>query len=201
MPVSRSAQPEELEPAEDEHQSMPTESLSKAVSRMKVDDEPQTSEEDPARGAGVAAAATTFGSHAAESAAPGAAMGRKRALIQYDYEKAEDNEIELREGEYVTNIEMVDEDWWMGQNSQGETGLFPSNYVELAEDDGDDEPAHRGPAPAQPEEDLAPPPGPPQPHGGSNRGQTATAQYDYEAAEDNELSFPDGAKITNVVSR
>jgi hypothetical protein len=29
---------------------------------------------------------------------------------------------------------------------------------------------------------------------------TATAEYDYEAAEENELSFPDGATITNIVS-
>ena len=58
-------------------------------------------------------------------------------MVQYDYEKAEDNELELKEGEYVTNIEMVDDDWWMGQNVHGETGLFPSNYVELVEGDGD----------------------------------------------------------------
>ena len=33
----------------------------------------------------------------------------------------------------------------------------------------------------------------------SSQGQTATTLYDYEAAEGNELSFPEGAKITNVV--
>jgi hypothetical protein len=160
-------------------------------------------------------AAATFGAGAAIGAgagvaavgdAAGAASGSgKRALIQYDYEKAEDNEIELREGEYVTNIEMVDEDWWMGQNSQGETGLFPSNYVELVEDDGDNDvgtpapplPTHpSAPAPAE----DAPPAGPPQPAGAAAGGPTATALYDYEAAEDNELSFPEGATITQVVS-
>jgi hypothetical protein len=126
--------------------------------------------------------------------------GGKRALVQYDYEKAEDNEIELREGEYVTDIDMVDEDWWMGQNAQGERGLFPSNYVEILEDD-DDGGAGGAPPPLPTHPSDAadePPAGPPQPAGGS--GPTATAIYDYDAAEDNELSFPEGATITSVVS-
>lgn len=192
MPVSRTAQPAPIEAAEEEPPAMPIRSLHQAVSNSQPQDAEE--EDDGARGAAQAAAASTFGA-GAEHAAPGASIGGKRAIAQYDYEKAEDNELELREGEEVTNIEMVDEDWWMGQNSRGESGLFPSNYVELVEGGND---GHAGPAPAEPEEDLAPPPGPPQPHGGA--GPTATAQYDYEAAEENELSFPDGAKITNLVS-
>ncbi|TQS37823.1 hypothetical protein Golomagni_01690 [Golovinomyces magnicellulatus] len=94
------------------------------------------------------------------------------ALIQYDYEVAEDNEIQLIEGEYITNIDMVDDDWWMGVNSRGERGLFPSNYVELVEEISN--------APA------------------AQVSVTATALYDYEAAEDNELSFEEDAVITNV---
>lgn len=203
MPVSRTAAPEPIEPAEEELSappSVPAASLSKAIdnARPHLEEEPQVEDDDPARGAAESAADTTFGAGAGRSSGPGASVGGRRALIQYDYEKAEDNEIELREGEYVTDIEMVDEDWWMGQNSKGETGLFPSNYVELVE--GDDEGAAPGPAPTQPQEELAPPAGPPAPAGGAADGQTATAQYDYEAAEDNELSFPDGAKITGVVS-
>ncbi|XEU98841.1 hypothetical protein FSHL1_004128 [Fusarium sambucinum] len=128
-------------------------------------------------------------------------QGGYRAVIQYDYEKAEDNEIELVEGDIVTNIEMVDEDWWMGTNSRGESGLFPSNYVELI---GDDEPE-------QPASAAAPPPPPvpaaePEPEPQSqapaaaqaDAGHTAVALYDYEAAEDNELSFPEDATVTNL---
>ncbi|RKF56364.1 putative actin binding protein [Erysiphe neolycopersici] len=100
----------------------------------------------------------------------------KCALILYDYEIAEDNEIQLIEGEYVTNIEMIDEDWWIGTNSKGENGLFPSNYVELAEEIPSDSTVHREEEPCI----------------------TATALYDYEAAEDNELSFEEDAIITNV---
>lgn len=180
---------------------MPTSSLSNAASAAAshMRDEPEDDHEDHARAAAEEASATTFGADAAANANPGAGVAGKRALVQYDYEKAEDNEIELREGEYVENIEMVDEDWWMGQNSQGETGLFPSNYVEIVEDDdaaAGGAAAPPPPAPARDEPAAAPAPS----ASAAAGGQTATAQYDYDAAEDNELSFPDGAKITDVVS-
>ncbi|KJZ79103.1 hypothetical protein HIM_01254 [Hirsutella minnesotensis 3608] len=126
-------------------------------------------------------------------------QGGKRAVIQYDYEKAEDNEIDLVEGDYVTNIDMVDEDWWMGTNARGESGLFPSNYVELVGDE-DEDPASA--APPAPPTAAAVPPAAPEPQAEpvhtAHAGPTAIALYDYEAAEDNELSFPEDAKITNL---
>lgn len=209
IPVARGQEPE-IEDARQEQFSpppaMPIRSLEQAVPREdELDDEP--SGPDPARAAATAVAANSFGQQAMESAQPGTHTSGKRALVQYDYEKAEDNELELKEGEYVTNIEMVDEDWWMGQNPHGETGLFPSNYVTLAEDDAPgghehepEQPMHHvsmvesaspvGPAPSMITAGRE-----------SSHGAVATALYDYEAAEDNELSFPDGAKITGVVSR
>ena len=121
--------------------------------------------------------------------------------MQYDYEKAEDNEVELKEGEYVTDIEMVDQDWWLGVNTYGERGLFPSNYVEIVEDSHQDEPAPgtqshglESDIPAPPADQSAPP------TQGAVKEPTATALYDYEAAEDNELSFPEGGEITSIVS-
>ena len=189
MPVGRGH--EEVENAREEQFSpppaMPARSLAQAVpDENDLTEEP--SGHDPARGAGEAAAATSFGEHAAEYAHPGAHESGKRALVQYDYEKAEDNELDLKEGEYVVNIEMVDDDWWMGQNAQGETGLFPSNYVELVEGEAHNEGqvSHEATAPSAPE---------------PSQGATATALYDYEAAEGNEISFPEDAKITNVVSK
>jgi len=135
-------------------------------------------------------------SHAPFGQDQAATGGGKRAVIQYDYEKAEDNEIELREGEYVTNIEMVDEDWWMGTNSAGASGLFPSNYVELVEDAGAGAPGGGAqaairppPPPAEPE----PEPEPVAPAAAGGSGSTAIAQFDYEAAEDNGM-FPEDAR-------
>lgn len=168
---------------------MPEESLRQAVP------EPEALEND-SHDIGRAAAETTSGS--------GLQTGTMKALVQYDYEKAEDNEVELREGEYVTDIEMVDEDWWLGVNVHGERGLFPSNYVEVVEDIPQNEPtsATQG---YELEEDVPAPPiaeqfAPPPSQHSAAQGPTAAALYDYEAAEDNELSFPEGAEITGIVS-
>jgi len=208
MPVARGREPAELSPAEERAQPMPTRSLDQAAQQVRdVSPEPRVQAKDPARGAGAAVAAATFGAGAVVGVAAGAAIassgdaGGKRATVIYDYEKAEDNEIDLREGEYVTNIDMVDEDWWMGTNGQGEQGLFPSNYVELVEDEHDDAGAAAPPPlPIHPaaEEESEAPAAPPRPTGGAK--STAIALYDYDAAEDNELSFPEGATITQVVS-
>lgn len=135
---------------------------------------------------------------AAEATAADQPQGGLRALVQYDYEKAEDNEVELREGEYVTDIEMVDKDWWLGVNARGERGLFPGNYVEIVEDE---QPSYQAQGHAAEPEPVSEPE--PVPAAAatpvSTKGPSATALYDYEAAEDNELSFPEDAKISNVV--
>jgi hypothetical protein len=209
MPVARGREPEELSPAEERAPPMPARSLDQAAKQARdMSPEPQVEAKDPARGASAAVAAATFGAAAVGGAAVAAAAhdedqggSGKRAVIQYDYEKAEDNEVELHEGEYVTDIDMVDEDWWMGTNSQGERGLFPANYVELVADDNDAGDAAAPPLPTHPSAPQEPEPAaaPPQPAGGS--GPTATALYDYDAAEDNELSFPEGATIAGLVSK
>ncbi|KAI0204747.1 hypothetical protein F4808DRAFT_309221 [Astrocystis sublimbata] len=204
MPVARSPEPE-MEPVREPAQSLPVRPIEQEMpAERSIPYEDET--HDP-RAAAKAIAEEQFG-HEPVAQAQAGTTGGHRALIQYDYEKAEDNELELREGEYVTNIDMVDEDWWMGMNSQGETGLFPSNYVELV----DDEPTAPSPpppaaaVPAPPATQAAPAPAPaPAPVAAQTpapaaeaAGHTATAQFDYEAAEDNELSFPENAKITNL---
>lgn len=165
---------------------MPTRSLAQVVPQ-----EDDLTEEPADRGLAhraseAAAAAAPPGAGAAGSTNLKGNQSGRRALVQYDYEKAEDNELELKEGEHVINIEMVDEDWWMGQNKHGESGLFPSNYVELVEEHDDSE-SHDDHQPRSSE--------------ASRQGATATATalYDYDAAESNELSFPENAKITDVV--
>ncbi|ELT87073.1 hypothetical protein CAPTEDRAFT_173451 [Capitella teleta] len=52
-----------------------------------------------------------------------------RAL--YDYQAAEDNEITFDPDDLITNIEQIDDGWWVGVSPDGARGMFPSNYVEL----------------------------------------------------------------------
>jgi hypothetical protein len=75
------------------------------------------------------------------------------------------------------------------------TGLVPSNYLTALDDD---ETAAPVPPPASAAADPTPPA--PAPTATQAKGATATALYDYEAGEDNELSFPENAIISNVVS-
>ncbi|KAJ5909179.1 hypothetical protein N7495_001861 [Penicillium taxi] len=143
-----------------------------------------------------------LGRATAEATVADQSLGGLRAVVQFDYEKAEDNEIDLRETEYVTEIEMVDEDWWLGVNVQGERGLFPANYVEIVEDEAAGA-AHAQEPIAEPEPEHIPEPEPepevaPVHSSAGSQGPTAKAIYDYEAAEDNELSFPEDAIIENV---
>ncbi|EEQ85271.1 hypothetical protein RJZ56_001344 [Blastomyces dermatitidis] len=187
MPVGMGSAAEKIPDAHEEQYSppaaLPVRSLENQLPREEnLDDERA---HDDAR-AVAQAGATEHHPEPPQTAA--AKSGSTRALVVYDYEKAEDNEINLVEGEYVTEIDMVSDDWWMGVNARGDRGLFPQNYVELAS-------APDQPAPASGSGSGSGSGGGAQP---ATTGRTATAQYDYEAAEDNELGFPEGATITNI---
>lgn len=129
----------------------------------------------PSRGGASAAAAT-----------PAAVISSKpSATVEYDYTKDEEGEIDLVEDETVTDIEFLDENWWSGTNSKGESGLFPSNYVKLKD----------GAVPTIPDPAAAAGAAPPS---GAGTGPSAIALYDYDAAEDNELSFEADDIITDI---
>jgi hypothetical protein len=57
------------------------------------------------------------------------------ATALYDYDAAEANEMTLRTGDFIANIQQLDEAWWYGSVVAGDSvqrsGLFPANYVEL----------------------------------------------------------------------
>ena len=134
MPVARGASPE-IESAREEQMSpppaMPIRSLAQAVPQEKeIEDDTQA--DDSARAAGQAAAHETFSRreieeapHPAEQQQAERGAAGLTAVAQYDYEKAEENELEMKEGEEITEIDQVDPDWYVGplQNLR----LIPSN--------------------------------------------------------------------------
>lgn len=52
------------------------------------------------------------------------------AVALYDYDATEENELTLRAGDIITDVEMIADEWWQGKVSEA-IGLFPANYVEL----------------------------------------------------------------------
>lgn len=54
------------------------------------------------------------------------------AVALYDFVASAPDEITLKEGETITEIEKESDDWWMGTNTDGKRGIFPSNYVKLS---------------------------------------------------------------------
>jgi len=117
----------------------------------------------------------------------------------------------LVEGEFITDIEEIDEGWWTGVGPGGKTGLFPANYVEVVPQTEAHEEEAAAPLPPPPPSFLPPPPAvvpvvpvvpaaprPPTPPPAPDVGISAIALYDYEAAEDNEISFNEGDKITDI---
>ena len=47
----------------------------------------------------------------------------------YDYTEDKDDELSFQEGSVIYVIKKNDDGWWEGV-SNGQTGLFPGNYVE-----------------------------------------------------------------------
>jgi len=52
------------------------------------------------------------------------------AMALYDYQAMAEDEISFDPNDIITNIEMVDEGWWIGE-CHGRFGLFPANYVQV----------------------------------------------------------------------
>lgn len=56
-----------------------------------------------------------------------------RSLTFYDTVSADDTEITFDPDDIITQIEQIDEGWWVGNAPDGSRGMFPANYVEIME--------------------------------------------------------------------
>ncbi|KAL9555285.1 hypothetical protein MBANPS3_002438 [Mucor bainieri] len=143
----------------------------------------------------------------AAAAAPSGPHQGVSAVVLFEYDASETNEMSLVEGEVVTQIDQVDEGWWFGVSEDGKKqGLFPANYVQILEEE--EQPAAAAaapaaaPAPVAAEVPAAPPlpvhPEEPKQQQQQSQGNVAVALYDYAAEEDNEISFAEGDTITQI---
>ncbi|KAI9472749.1 hypothetical protein BX667DRAFT_526984, partial [Coemansia mojavensis] len=127
--------------------------------------------------------------------------GGLRARAVYDYDATADDELGFQEGDIIYNVEKLDPGWWAGENEDGSRqGVFPANFVEIIEDvpplpGKSAAAAAAGPPPAGPP--MAPPPPPAAPK--QPAGNQAIALYDYDAAEEGELSFREHERISQVL--
>ncbi|CAO3678645.1 unnamed protein product [Umbelopsis vinacea] len=185
---------------EEDHQRMMAEEAERARQqeeeneryRFQLEEEERQRQEQAQLEAELAASAqhaAQTAEHAADVAIephPGQSVS---AVVLFSYDAAEDNEITMVEGEIIHNIEQLDEGWWSGVSEDGtRSGLFPSNYVQLLDTQPEptqqtheaEEPAIEEQAPAEPE------------------APSAVALYDYDAGEDNEISFKENQTIRDI---
>eukprot|EP00056_Hartaetosiga_gracilis_P002880 m.57481 g.57481 ORF g.57481 m.57481 type:complete len:459 (+) comp11234_c0_seq1:2458-3834(+) len=134
-------------------------------------------------------------------------------VAEFDYEAADADEVSLQEGDVIVEYESVDEGWAKGRNSRtGASGMFPSNYV-VKKERSQAPPAQPEPVPEpEPEPEPVPEPEPevvvpepepePEPEpvqeSAPTDGKKWIAQYDYDATDNDEVSFKEGDVITNV---
>lgn len=107
----------------------------------------------------------------------------KKVKVLYDYTSDNVDELKISAGEILEVYELNDDGWYVGKNSRGQKGLFPSNFVE----------DYTG-ATAAPTT-VTPVPAPTATAHDNSLG-TTTALYPYEAQDPSELSFGEGDVIT-----
>lgn len=64
-----------------------------------------------------------------------ATSAQVKGMVLHEYEPQNDDELKLLRGEYVTIIDKLDDQgWWKGSNESGASGVFPSNFVQILEE-------------------------------------------------------------------
>jgi len=95
----------------------------------------------------------------------------------YDYNATDENELTFKANETITVLQKDDSGWWQGELSNGKIGMFPSNFVKSF--DVEDSKSSSSSSYNDP-----------------YRGKICRCLYDYEAADNDELSMKEGDKMT-----
>lgn len=119
------------------------------------------------------------------------------AQVLFDYEKQQDDELDLKTGDVIINVTQVDDGWCQG-TFQGQTGMFPDNFVQLRSVTV--APSTPAPAstPTKPSKPAPPDPVPPviaRPTGQTNKVRRAKVAFSYAAENPDEVSLAPGQTI------
>ncbi|XP_071786386.1 uncharacterized protein [Asterias amurensis] len=98
-----------------------------------------------------------------------------RCIAKYDYDSVNPSDLTFKEGSVIKLLDNAGPQWLKGQH-KGKTGIFPDSYVDIIE---------ALPSTKKPTSIM-----------NGNSGNVATALYDFEAAESNEISLKEGDRIT-----
>jgi len=111
----------------------------------------------------------------------------KQCIALYNYDKKRDDELQLYKGQRILILEESEDDWWRGRNMEnGQDGWFPSNYVELAPD----QPQQQQQQPAVETENVLAPY-----DDNSPILENVRCLYDFKAKTGEELSFRENDEL------
>ena len=51
-------------------------------------------------------------------------------LVEYEYVAQEEDELTIRPGDIINNVQKMDGGWWEGEVN-GKKGMFPDNFVKV----------------------------------------------------------------------
>eukprot|EP00941_MAST-03F_sp_MAST-3F-sp1_P001713 g1713.t1 len=108
-----------------------------------------------------------------------------QAIALYDYEATEGDGLDLEEGDELTILD-VDGEWSEGTNTNGESGWFPTNYVEKVKAKAKKKALPALPLPSKIVNDTS---------GGTI---TVRALYDFDATDEEEMTIREGDLITLI---
>uniref|UniRef100_A0A8C8RRW9 SH3 domain-containing protein n=1 Tax=Pelusios castaneus TaxID=367368 RepID=A0A8C8RRW9_9SAUR len=58
--------------------------------------------------------------------------GLRTYRAMYDYSAQDEDEVSFRDGDYIINVQPIDDGWMYGTVQRtGKTGMLPANYIEF----------------------------------------------------------------------
>lgn len=59
-------------------------------------------------------------------------LSQRTYRAMYDYSAQDEDEVSFRDGDYIVNVQPIDDGWMYGTVQRtGRTGMLPANYIEF----------------------------------------------------------------------